>query len=271
MLIVFATNLDPTDLVDEAFLRRIRYKIPIERSDESSSSRAIFEMICEKRAAAVPPGDGRLLCSVVTIGRTAARCAPATRATCSTRSPRSAAIAGSSRTITRELLDAACANYFVDTTESRDAEGAPPRKAPAGGPVILVCDRTQNTVATAVEVRQHAAGPAQGPARARWPRPRSGVGALTLRRDSHRLHAVSDRRGFHSPRRAGGPHRAQPRSHGESPSRCGHTPSSSSPPASSNSIPLRWATACTWHAEHARWRPNSVRSESRMPNPTSPR
>jgi predicted ATPase with chaperone activity len=29
MLIVFSTNLDPADLVDEAFLRRIRYKIGI--------------------------------------------------------------------------------------------------------------------------------------------------------------------------------------------------------------------------------------------------
>jgi predicted ATPase with chaperone activity len=33
-LIVFSTNLDPKDLVDEAFLRRIRYKIPISNPSE---------------------------------------------------------------------------------------------------------------------------------------------------------------------------------------------------------------------------------------------
>lgn len=35
-LIVFSTNLDPKDLVDEAFLRRIRYKIPINNPSEEN-------------------------------------------------------------------------------------------------------------------------------------------------------------------------------------------------------------------------------------------
>ena len=39
VLIVFATNLDPESLADEAFLRRIPYKIADRGSDRSSSSR----------------------------------------------------------------------------------------------------------------------------------------------------------------------------------------------------------------------------------------
>lgn len=35
-LIIFSTNLDPKDLVDEAFLRRIRYKIPISNPSEEN-------------------------------------------------------------------------------------------------------------------------------------------------------------------------------------------------------------------------------------------
>ncbi len=41
-LIVFSTNLDPKDLVDEAFLRRIRHKIQI-----SAPSRQVFTEICK--------------------------------------------------------------------------------------------------------------------------------------------------------------------------------------------------------------------------------
>lgn len=41
-LIIFSTNLDPKDLVDEAFLRRIRHKIQI-----SSPSREVFTEICQ--------------------------------------------------------------------------------------------------------------------------------------------------------------------------------------------------------------------------------
>ena len=40
VLIIFATNLDPESLADEAFLRRIPYKIPrrIRRSTSSAGS-----------------------------------------------------------------------------------------------------------------------------------------------------------------------------------------------------------------------------------------
>ncbi len=50
-LIVFSTNLDPKELVDEAFLRRIKYKIEVGNPDEKQY-REIFRRVCE--ASGVP-------------------------------------------------------------------------------------------------------------------------------------------------------------------------------------------------------------------------
>lgn len=50
-LIVFSTNLDPKELVDEAFLRRIKYKVEVGNPDERAY-REIFRRVCE--AAAIP-------------------------------------------------------------------------------------------------------------------------------------------------------------------------------------------------------------------------
>jgi predicted ATPase with chaperone activity len=50
-LIVFSTNLDPKELVDEAFLRRIKYKIEVGNPDEAAY-RDIFKKVCE--AAGIP-------------------------------------------------------------------------------------------------------------------------------------------------------------------------------------------------------------------------
>ncbi len=53
-LIVFSTNLNPRDLVDDAFLRRIRYKIPI--NDPSHENyRAIWRIVSEVKG--VPYAD----------------------------------------------------------------------------------------------------------------------------------------------------------------------------------------------------------------------
>lgn len=48
-LIVFSTNLDPRDLMDEAFLRRIRYKIPVV-NPSWEDFRTIFQRNCSQRA-----------------------------------------------------------------------------------------------------------------------------------------------------------------------------------------------------------------------------
>ena len=125
VLIVFATNLDPASLADEAFLRRIPYKIPIVDPTIDEFTR-IFELNCRRRNLRFH----QVMVAYLQrrhygpVGPAAAR--RAIRATCSTRSRRCAAIAASSRSITRELLDAACASYFVDGV--RHDTPAPPRR-----------------------------------------------------------------------------------------------------------------------------------------------
>ncbi len=53
-LVVFSTNLDPKELVDEAFLRRIKYKLEVANPDERAY-REIFRRVCD--AAGVPYVD----------------------------------------------------------------------------------------------------------------------------------------------------------------------------------------------------------------------
>ncbi|MDC0707729.1 ATPase [Stigmatella sp. ncwal1] len=47
----FSTNLEPSDLVDDAFLRRVRYKLEVHRPDEEQFFQ-LFEDICHKRGVA---------------------------------------------------------------------------------------------------------------------------------------------------------------------------------------------------------------------------
>ncbi|MDR0534325.1 MAG: hypothetical protein LBH01_10275 [Verrucomicrobiales bacterium] len=54
VLLVVSTNLDPRDLVDEAFLRRLRYKIPINNPSEENFKR-IWKLVSEARG--VPYSD----------------------------------------------------------------------------------------------------------------------------------------------------------------------------------------------------------------------
>lgn len=46
-LVIFSTNLQPKDLVDEAFLRRIPYKIEVENPSEAAF-RKLFEIMCPR-------------------------------------------------------------------------------------------------------------------------------------------------------------------------------------------------------------------------------
>jgi SpoVK/Ycf46/Vps4 family AAA+-type ATPase len=57
VLIVFSTNLAPTDLVDEAFLRRIRHKIGI-RDPSFEEYREIFKRVCGQKGV---PYDNKAL------------------------------------------------------------------------------------------------------------------------------------------------------------------------------------------------------------------
>ena len=69
-LLIFATNLDPESLVDEAFLRRIRYKVKAEDPTREEYSQILFNYCRKKNIKFVPEaitylfkryyGDGRI-------------------------------------------------------------------------------------------------------------------------------------------------------------------------------------------------------------------
>jgi hypothetical protein len=131
VLIVFATNLDPDSLADEAFLRRIPYKIPIGDPTVDQFSR-IFEMNCQRRNLRFH----RVMVAYLQrrhydpAGRAMRACHPRdlldqVTALCRYR--------GIEPVITRELLDAACASYFVGSVESPSVPPPPTvrRRSPA--------------------------------------------------------------------------------------------------------------------------------------------
>ncbi|HEV3232439.1 MAG TPA: ATP-binding protein [Candidatus Dormibacteraeota bacterium] len=109
MMIFFSTNLEPSELVDEAFLRRIRYKInvPDPTPDEF---KAIFVRECERLG--LPGGEASAYYVLGKYYRT--------------RSPRGvhprdilshvreiAAYLGQPASLSKELLDRACQTYFL--------------------------------------------------------------------------------------------------------------------------------------------------------------
>jgi len=112
VLTVFATNLNPKSLADEAFLRRIPYKIPIEDPSLDQYTR-IFEMNCTRR--------GLSFHQVMVAYLQRRRYGPENRPlrACHPRDLIDQVTAlcryrGIPPKITRELLDKACESYFVD-------------------------------------------------------------------------------------------------------------------------------------------------------------
>jgi hypothetical protein len=112
VLTMFATNLDPAALADEAFLRRIPYKIAVGDPTLEQFSR-IFEMNCRTRRMRFH----RVMVAYLyrrhyrPLGRALRACHPRDLldqiiALCRYR--------GMEPAVTRELIDAACASYFVD-------------------------------------------------------------------------------------------------------------------------------------------------------------
>jgi hypothetical protein len=122
VLSVFATNLDPASLADEAFLRRIPYKIPVEDPSPDNFAR-IFELNCRQRGLVFNPAIIEYLYR--------RHYQPEHRPfrACHPRDLLDQVIAlcryqGIAPTINRELLDTACETYFVDESVS-----ARPRKS----------------------------------------------------------------------------------------------------------------------------------------------
>ncbi len=121
VLIVFATNLKPESLADEAFLRRIPYKILAKNPTVDEYCR-IFELNCRKRGLAFDPVMVEYLDRKYYTPRKLQMraCHPrdlveqvVDMCRYQNRPP----------ALSRDLLDAACHSYFLEETESQGVEG----------------------------------------------------------------------------------------------------------------------------------------------------
>ena len=115
LLVVFATNIRPSELVDEAFLRRIHYKVFAE-SPTVADFKHIFQMCCTDRGVVY---DERVVDNLLNDyyrpRKIALRgCHPRDLIE---QALAQAAYLGEDRRLTNELLQAACASYFVDDSE----------------------------------------------------------------------------------------------------------------------------------------------------------
>ena len=116
-LVAFATNIRPRDLVDEAFLRRIHYKVFAESPSADDYATNLGRRLRRARHR-LRSRAGRARPAPSATGRGGSRCAAAIRATSSTRRCRSPSIAARPTRLTFTLLAAACDSYFVDDAEN---------------------------------------------------------------------------------------------------------------------------------------------------------
>lgn len=111
VLIVFSTNLSPKDLVDDAFLRRIRHKIEVP-NPSPDEYREIFKIVC--RIKKIPYSDDGLRYLILEhyhkVRRDLRSCHP--RDLCD-QILDEAKYRGIAPSMTKELIDRACEAYFV--------------------------------------------------------------------------------------------------------------------------------------------------------------
>ena len=115
LLVVFATNIRPSELVDEAFLRRIHYKVFAE-SPTIADFKSIFAKCCRDRGVDY---DDAIIDDLL---HSYYRPRSIPLRGCHPRDLLDQALAqasylGEERRLTPALLEAACASYFVDDTE----------------------------------------------------------------------------------------------------------------------------------------------------------
>jgi hypothetical protein len=120
VLIVFATNLKPASLADEAFLRRIPYKI-LAKNPTMDEYCQIFELNCHKHSLRYDP------VMIEYLHRKYYQPRKIQMRACHPRDLISQVVdrcryEDREPVITRELLDAACASYFVEEAESQGNE-----------------------------------------------------------------------------------------------------------------------------------------------------
>jgi SpoVK/Ycf46/Vps4 family AAA+-type ATPase len=116
VLVVFATNLKPAELVDEAFLRRIRYKVFAE-----SPTREDFVRIFENYCSQVHTPFDRALVDLFLEKYLRPRRIPLRGCQPGALIEQALALAdylGQERRLTFELLTAAGDSYFVDDRET---------------------------------------------------------------------------------------------------------------------------------------------------------
>ena len=119
VFIVFATNLKPESLADEAFLRRIPYKILAKNPTLDEYCR-IFELNCKRRGMAF---DAVM---VEYLDRKYYKPRRLQMRSCHPRDLISQVVdicryTNREPVLTRELLDAACGSYFIEESESQGA------------------------------------------------------------------------------------------------------------------------------------------------------
>ncbi len=123
VVLVFSTNLHPTDLADEAFLRRIGYKIEFKYLDRDEY-RQIWDQVCAEQQIECEPDVFRhLVHNLYDLhGTPMAPCHP--RDLLGIAVDR-AAYHGETRRVSAENLDWAWANYFVSLKPHDDSVHAP--------------------------------------------------------------------------------------------------------------------------------------------------
>jgi SpoVK/Ycf46/Vps4 family AAA+-type ATPase len=119
VLVVFATNIRPAELVDEAFLRRIHYKVFAE-SPTIADFKQIFVNCCRERDITYDEAlVDHLLGHYYRPRHIALRgCHPRDLID---QALAQAAYLGKPPGLSADLLEAACASYFVDDTENASA------------------------------------------------------------------------------------------------------------------------------------------------------
>lgn len=120
VFIVFATNLKPESLADEAFLRRIPYKV-LAKNPTVDEYCQIFELNCRRRSLPFDP------VMVEYLERRYYQPRKLQMRACHPRDLVEQVVdicryQNRQPVITRELLDAACGSYFLEETESQGAE-----------------------------------------------------------------------------------------------------------------------------------------------------
>ncbi|WP_373533337.1 AAA family ATPase [Vampirovibrio sp.] len=109
-LIIFSTNLDPKSLVDDAFLRRIPYKIHVKDPSEAQF-RQIFKMLCEKYQVAYDDAKVSYLIQNHYVGKRPFRgCQPRDILE---QILNAASYQKTQPVLTEAMLDMACRNYFA--------------------------------------------------------------------------------------------------------------------------------------------------------------